>query len=130
MSIDEPTPRSDLNADIKIRQLQQYLHCPGRIPTAPHPFVKQMALKQPNSRQSEHRLRNLLAVILTGFIVLSLLGASSLVKPLALLFGRSVERPHRDHQIYPLPEFSMSVKESSPPLPPETIALDGGLDNN
>jgi hypothetical protein len=35
--------RSDPNSDIKIRQLQQYLHCPGRIPTAPHPFVKHAA---------------------------------------------------------------------------------------
>jgi hypothetical protein len=40
MSTDEPTPRSALDSDIKIRQLQQYLHCPGRIPTAPHPNVE------------------------------------------------------------------------------------------
>lgn len=127
MPSDEPMPRSDLDSDLKIRQLQQYLHRPERIPTAPHPFVKQMALNQPTLTQSEHPLRNLLAVMMTGFRVL---GSPSLLKPLAILFGRPVERPNRDRQISPLPEISMSVKENSPPLPPETIVLDGGLDNN
>lgn len=126
----EPTPRSDLDSDIKIHQPQQYLHRPGRIPTAPHPFVKQMVLNQPTPPQSEHPLRNLLSVMMTGFRVMSLLGAPSVFKLLAILFGRPVERPNRDRQISSLPEISMSVKENSPPLPPETIVLDGGLDNN
>jgi hypothetical protein len=52
MPIDESTLRSDLNSDIEIHQLQQYLHCPGRIPTAPHPFVKQAA-RQAARHQSQ-----------------------------------------------------------------------------
>ncbi|MEM6452215.1 MAG: hypothetical protein AAF703_18120 [Cyanobacteria bacterium P01_D01_bin.105] len=48
---------SDLEKDshIKIRQLQQYLHRPGQIPAAPHPFVKQ-AIKQA-AKQSVYPLK-------------------------------------------------------------------------
>ncbi|MEM1281124.1 MAG: hypothetical protein AAGG53_14165 [Cyanobacteria bacterium P01_H01_bin.152] len=130
MPNDKPTPRSDRVSDIKIRQLQQYLHCPGRIPAAPHPFVKQMALKQPISRQPVHPLRNLLAVMMTGFRVMSLLGAPSLVKLLSLLFGRPVERTNREYQRSLLAESSMSVKEDVPHLLIETVVLDRGLDKN
>ncbi len=47
MASTDPTPldkgKFEITSDIKTRQLQQYLHRPGRIPTAPHPFVKQVA---------------------------------------------------------------------------------------
>ena len=55
MPSDEPTPRSDLDSDIKIRQLQQYLHCPGRIPAAPHPFVKHAARQVARHRSQPQR---------------------------------------------------------------------------
>ncbi len=43
-------PRSTLDADLKICQLKQYLHRPGQIPTAPHPFVKQAVRKAERQR--------------------------------------------------------------------------------
>lgn len=49
---DGPTPRSDANPDIKVRQIQQYLHRPGQIPASLHPFVKHAA-RQATSHQSQ-----------------------------------------------------------------------------
>lgn len=126
----KPTPRSGLDSSIKIRQLQQYRHCSGCILTVPHPFVKQMARSQVTPPWSGPPFRNLIAVMLLGFRVMSLRGLPSLLKPLALLFRRSVGRSNRDHQMAPLPEISMSVKENSSLLPPKIIILDGSLDNN
>ena len=54
LSARKRTPRSTPDADIKIRQLQQYLYRPGQIPTAPHPFLKQAVRKadrQPSQPQ-------------------------------------------------------------------------------
>lgn len=59
MPTDEPMPRSNLDSDIKIRQLQQYLHCPGRIPTAPHPFVKHAARQAALHQRQSQRLSTL-----------------------------------------------------------------------
>ncbi|WP_024546324.1 hypothetical protein [Picosynechococcus sp. NKBG15041c] len=43
--------RADQISTIKIRQLQQYLHGPGRIPAGAHPFVKQ-AIEQASPQSS------------------------------------------------------------------------------
>ncbi|GEM_PF-2784965 len=43
MSRARPTPRSRETADIKLRQLQPYLHRPGHIPASVHPLLKQAA---------------------------------------------------------------------------------------
>ena len=50
LSAKKRSPRSTPDADLKIRQLQQYLHRPGQIPTAPHPFVKQAVRKADRQR--------------------------------------------------------------------------------
>lgn len=84
MTSPKPMPPADetaaRSADIKRRQLQQYLYCPGRIPTAIHPFVKQMPL------QSRLHRYGLIRVMLSGFAVMSSLGVLALVRPLRLLF--------------------------------------------
>ncbi|MEM9004440.1 MAG: hypothetical protein AAGE59_13065 [Cyanobacteria bacterium P01_F01_bin.86] len=38
--------RSDVAADRKARQFQQYLHRPGFVPASTHPFIKQASLVQ------------------------------------------------------------------------------------
>ena len=43
--------RSDVAADRKARQLQQYLHRPGFVPASTHPFVKQVILAQPHPKR-------------------------------------------------------------------------------
>ena len=52
---DELMSQSDEDSGVKIRQLQQYLHRPGQIAAAPHPFVKR-ALKQA-AKQSAYHLK-------------------------------------------------------------------------
>jgi hypothetical protein len=123
-------PPSTPTTDLKVRQLQSYLHRPGQIATAAHPFVKQMALSQPTPPRSGHPLRDLIKVMLAGFRVMSSLGVSFLAQPLALLLGRAGGRPNRDHQSSPMAEISMGARENVPPLPPEKSTIDGGLDKN
>ncbi len=51
----------EIVSDIKTRQLQQYLHRPGRIPTATHPFVKQRARQAVHQSQPHSSLEKVVA---------------------------------------------------------------------
>ena len=63
MPKDEPSSQSNRDSDLKIHQLQQYLHRPGQIYAAPRPSGKQMALSQLTSPQSGHPLRDLIKLL-------------------------------------------------------------------
>lgn len=139
MASNNPTPPPDREADrtvdrvseIKIRQLQQYLHCPGRIPTAVHPFVKQMAQGQPVPPWYGLHIQSPIRVMLAGFMVMSSLGVLSLVRSLKLMLGRLLRRLSRDYQISTMPSLSVRGGGGLPPPPDiETINLDAGLDSS
>ncbi|QCS51049.1 hypothetical protein FEK30_16165 (plasmid) [Picosynechococcus sp. PCC 11901] len=87
-----PNRSTDSASAIKSRQLQQYLHYPGRIPATVHPFVK-MAQGQSNLPQSGPQRHNLIKVRRSPLAALSSLGVLLLVKfPKAILIklpGRS-----------------------------------------
>lgn len=128
MTSPKPMPPADAAAaqiaDIKRRQLQQYLYCPGRIPTAVHPFVKQMPL------QSRLHRYGLIRVMLSGFAVMSSLGVLALVRPLRLLFGRPSGRSHRVDQGFIRPALPGSTGGSEPPVATEALILDTSCNNS
>lgn len=113
-------------AEIKRHQLQQYLHCPGRIPAAVHPFIKPMAQGQSALPQSRLHLDGLIRVMLAGFMVLSSLGVLALVGPLRLMFGRPPGRSRLEDQRSPRPALSGLTREGRPPPDIEVIFLDTG----
>jgi omega-6 fatty acid desaturase (delta-12 desaturase) len=112
-----PKPSSTPTTDLKVRQLQQYLHRPGWIATAAHPFVKQMAQSQPTPPRSGYPLRNLIKTMLAGFRVMSSLGVPFLVQPLALLLGRPIGPPCRAYPAYSLQPVQKAVGSQDPQKP-------------
>ena len=132
MAHPNPTPPNNEAAariaEIKRRQLQAYLHCPSRIPTAVHPFVKQMALGQPALPQSGLHTHGLVRVMLAGFVVLSSLGVLALVGPLRLVLGRPSGRSRSDDQRSPQP--ALPGPAGRPPPDPQVILLNTDLDNS
>lgn len=133
MTYPKPTPPTDEAAariaDIKRRQLQQYLYCPGRIPTAVHPFVKQMAQGQAPLLQSTLQPYGLIRLMLSGLAVMSSLGVLALVRPLRLLFGRPSGRSRRDDQGFIRPARPRSTRGGHPPVDIEVL-LDTSFNNN
>ncbi|MEO0374993.1 MAG: hypothetical protein AAF329_10290 [Cyanobacteria bacterium P01_A01_bin.17] len=85
--------------EIKVRQLQNYLHRPGHIPAAPHPFVKQAARQAAGHRSQLRRPLSLGQrigwwrdrIILGGRLVCYMM-AIGIPAVIALLF-RQINRP-------------------------------------
>jgi hypothetical protein len=100
----DPTPldkaKVEIASDIKTRQLQQYLHRPGHIPTATHPFAKQRDRQatahqsQPHSSlgQGVARWRDRLVVI--GDVAYDAIGVgvSTVIASLFRCSGKPVKR--------------------------------------
>ena len=105
--------------EIKIRQLQQYLHRPGQLPAAPHLFVKQAARQAAKQRSQPHRPPSLGQQIgrwrdrlVGGGSVTYYTIAIGVPAVIASLF-RHIRRPAKRQLTHPQPRLSDAEAQSS-----------------
>lgn len=85
--------------EIRIRQLQQYLHRPGHIPAAPHPFVKQAARHRsqlrcpPSLGQRIGQWRDLIILGGRSTYYMMAIGIPAVIALLFRQIGRPTKRP-------------------------------------